>query len=69
MKLVHRVYEGFTDGERFVFSVNAVREISLREEIRRKEKVMEIGRLLYETDNRNEARNYTEKINGQLVEL
>lgn len=69
MNLVHRVYEGFVDGEKFVFSVNVVREVSLREEIRRKDRIMEIGRLLLETDDRNEARNYTEKVNGQLVEL
>lgn len=69
MKLVHRVYEGFVDGERFVFSVNAVREVSLREEIRNKERIMKIGRMIFETDDRNKARNYTEKVNGQVIEL
>lgn len=69
MNLVHRVYEGFADGERFVFTVNAVREVSLREEIRNKERIMEIGRMIFETENRNEALAYTKKINGLMAEF
>ena len=68
--LKYRVYEGFNmDGEKFLFSVSNVREITLREEIAAGEKLIKIGKMLYETENRNKARNMTEEYNGYVAEF
>lgn len=68
-KLVYRVYEGeiIPEGEKFVFCVSSLREISLREEIRKGERLMKIGKLVLETDDPNEGSAYTEAIHGQSI--
>lgn len=56
--LKHRVYRArLLDGEEFSFVVSSVREVSLREEIRKGEKLIDESSLVlvFETEDRNEA--------------
>jgi hypothetical protein len=57
-KPIYRIYEATIPGEGkpFRISVSALREISLREEIRQGHRQMEIGSLITEVSDRNEAR-------------
>lgn len=54
---VYRVYEAQVAGKEatFLVAMSDVREISLREEIARGERLLKLGRLVAETGNRNEA--------------
>ncbi len=58
MKPVYRVYEAQNPGESEVYRVamSGLRELSFREEIARGERLVQLIRLVAETDDRNEAR-------------
>lgn len=58
MRPVYRVYEAQVAGEEatFLVAVSDIREVSLREEIARGERLMQLLRLVAETGDRNEAR-------------
>ena len=58
MRPVYRVYEAQVAGEKatFLVAMSDIREVSLRKEIARGERLMRLIRLVAETDDRNAAR-------------
>ncbi|SFH33430.1 hypothetical protein SAMN05660649_04778 [Desulfotomaculum arcticum] len=57
VNLKYRVYEAqnFGESDTYLVAMSSVREISVREEIARGERLMQLGSLVAEVDKRNEA--------------